>query len=256
MLDPDAFEAILIERLDDGVVLATLNRPERLNAVNPAMHRELAELPTAFDDDLEARVLVLTGAGRAFSSGGDASHPITELASHLFSPIEEPRRIVDRVLECRKPIISAINGYAMGLGATVALLADVVYAGRSAVIADTHVLMGVGAGDGGQVMWPFLIGVNRAKYYLMTGDRLTATEAERIGVVNFVVDDDQLLDTAVATATRMARSNIEAVIASKVPINAWLRAQAAQILPLSLAMEKITMDMHRKARPAPEGEQR
>jgi enoyl-CoA hydratase len=246
MLAADAFETILVERLEDGVVLATLNRPHKLNAVDPVMHRELAALPTAFDDDLEARVLILTGAGRAFSAGGDAGHQVTELASHLFSPIEEPRRIVDRILECRKPIISAINGYAMGLGATVALLADIVYAGRSAVIADTHVLMGVGAGDGGQVIWPLLIGVNRAKYYLMTGDRLTAEEAERIGLVNFVVDDDALLDTAKATASRMARGNIEAVIASKVPINAWLRAHAAQILPLSLAMEKITMDLHRK----------
>jgi enoyl-CoA hydratase len=241
MLNPDDFEAIKIERLSDGIVVATLNRPDKLNAVDPTMHRELALLPTAFDDDLDARVLILTGAGRAFSAGGDRNHHISELASHMFSPIEEARRIVDRVLECRKPIISAINGYAMGLGATVALLADIVYAGRSAVIADTHALMGVGAGDGGQVMWPFLIGVNRAKYYLMTGDHIDAEEAERIGLINFVVDDDELLDRATATARRLATGHLEAVIASKVPINMWLRAQAAQILPLSLNMEKITM---------------
>jgi enoyl-CoA hydratase len=248
MLNPDHFEAIKIERLTDGVVVATLNRPDKLNAVDPTMHRELALLPTAFDDDLDARVLILTGAGRAFSAGGDRNHHISELASHMFSPIEEARRIVDRVLECRKPIISAINGYAMGLGATVALLADIVFAGRSAVIADTHAQMGVGAGDGGQVMWPFLIGVNRAKYYLMTGDHIDAEEAERIGLVNFVVDDDELLDRAKATARRLATGHLEAVIASKVPINMWLRAQAAQILPLSLNMEKITMGLHSDVR--------
>src|SRR5690606_26019443 len=111
------------------------------------------------------------------------------IGAHGTHGMEEARRIVDHILECRKPIISAVNGYAMGLGATVSLLADVVVAGRSAVFADTHVVMGIGAGDGGQLIWPLLIGVNKAKYFLMTGDRVNAEEAERIGLVNFLVDD-------------------------------------------------------------------
>ena len=118
------------------------------------------------------RVLVITGAGRAFCAGGDfGPHATMGGGSTMF---REARLIVDHLLECSKPVISAVNGYAMGLGATVALLADVVYAARSAVFADTHVNMGIGAGDGGQVIWPLLMGVNRAKYHLMTGDRLTA----------------------------------------------------------------------------------
>ena len=107
----------------------------------------------------------------------------------------------------------------MGLGATVALLADVVVASENAVFADTHVKMGLGAGDGGQVIWPFLMGVNRAKYFLMTGDRLDATTAERLGLVNFVVDDDKMLDHALEIAGRLANGPGVAIAASKVPIN-------------------------------------
>ena len=150
----------------------------------------------------------------------------------------EARRIVDALLECRKPVVSAVNGYAMGLGATVALLCDVVVAARSAVFADTHVNMGIGAGDGGQVIWPLLMGVNRAKYYLMTGDRLGAEEAERLGLVTFVTDDGQALERALEIARRLAAGPAVAIAASKVPINHWIRSQAAQILPLSLAMEE------------------
>ena len=102
--------------------------------------------------------------------------------------------IVDGLLECSKPVISAVQGFAMGLGATVALLCDIVVAEQSATFADTHVNLGIGAGDGGQVIWPLLMGVNRAKYYLMTGDRLPAPEAERLGLVNFVTEDGGALD--------------------------------------------------------------
>ena len=118
--------------------------------------------------------------------------------------LEEARQIVDHLLECSKPVISAVNGYAMGLGATVALLCDVVYAAESAVFADTHVKMGIGAGDGGQVIWPLLMGVNKAKYFLMTGERLTAAEAERMNLVNFVVPDGTVVDEALALAGRLA----------------------------------------------------
>ena len=150
MLDPQQYEAIAIDKRSDGIALATLNRPERLNAVNGTMHHELSTLTRDADADPDVRVLVVTGAGRAFCAGGDfgpqsgpGGPPITMV---------EARMIVDHLLECTKPVISAVNGYAMGLGANFALLADVVYAARSAVFADTHVRMGIGAGDGGQVI--------------------------------------------------------------------------------------------------------
>jgi enoyl-CoA hydratase len=235
MLDPAAYRAIAVDKRPDGVAVATLNRPERLNAVDAVMHRELSTLAADADVDADVKVLIVTGAGRAFCAGGDFSGNGPDAANPAMWT--EGRRIVDALLECRKPVIAAVNGYAMGLGATVALLCDVVVAARSASFADPHVTMGVGAGDGGQVIWPLLMGVNRAKYYLMTGDRLPAEEAERLGLVNFVTEDGAALDRALEIAGRLAAGPSMAIQASKVPINHWIRAQAAQILPLSLAME-------------------
>ena len=241
MLDQNAYQAINIDKRADGVVVATLNRPEKLNAVNGRMHSELSTLAREFDDDAASRVLVITGAGRAFCAGGDFSGGSAPGGGDGGNMMLEASRIVDQLLDCHKPIISAVNGYAMGLGATVALLCDVVVAGRSAVFADTHVKMGIGAGDGGQVIWPLLMGVNRAKYFLMTGDRLDAEEAERAGLVNFVVEDSELMERALQIAGRLAAGPLQAIIASKVPVNQWMRAQAAQILPLSLALEEASM---------------
>ena len=154
----------------------------------------------------------------------------------------EARQIVDHILECEKPLIAAVNGYAMGLGANVALLCDVVVAGPSAVFADTHVNMGIGAGDGGQLIWPALIGVNKAKYYLMTGDRLTGAEAEDLGLVNFLVDDDaDVLPRAVEIADRLAAGPPRAIAASKMAINAYLRAVSSVVMPISLAYEDLSM---------------
>jgi enoyl-CoA hydratase len=241
MLDPDRYETIAVEKRPDGVAVATLNRPERLNAVNGRMHTELTWLPRDADADRDVGALVITGAGRAFCAGGDFSGDGLGDSVAGTSMLAEGRQIVDHLLECETPVISAVNGYAMGLGANLALLCDVVYAGRSAVFADTHVKMGIGAGDGGQLIWPFLIGVNRAKFFLMTGDRVGAEEAERIGLVNFVVDDDRLLDEAVGLAARLAAGPRHAIAASKVAVNSWLRSVSTQVMPLSLAREHTTM---------------
>ena len=237
MLAPDAYRAIHIEKRENGVALATLNRPEKRNAVDDAMHHELAELPRDADADPELKVLLITGAGRAFCAGGDFAgglHPGPKMWM-------EARRIVDGLLDCQKPILTAVNGYAMGLGSTVALLGDVVFAARSAVFADTHVRMGIAAGDGGQVIWPLLMGVNRAKYYLMTGERIPAEEAERLGLVNFVVDDDALLDRALELADRLAAGPSLAISASKVAVNQYMKMVSNVVLPLSLKLEEGTM---------------
>ena len=200
-LQQENYQTMLIEKRDNGVAVVTLNRPERLNAVNAAMHHELARFTREAEADRDVKVVVLAAAGRAFCAGGDFGGDSEAGGLSL----EEGRQIVDHILELRKPIVSAVQGYAMGLGATIGLLCDVVVAGKSTVIADTHVKMGIGAGDGGQVIWPLLMGVNRAKYYLMTGDRLAADEAERLGLVNFVVEPDELLPKALEIAERLAR---------------------------------------------------
>lgn len=238
MLDQANYKTILLDQRPNGVVVATLNRPERLNAVNGVLHTELSRISLDADADPGCKVLVLAGAGRAFCAGGDFGGGSPGSDGGFGDMWLEARQIVDHLLSVRKPVISAVQGYAMGLGATVALLCDVVVAGRSAVFADTHVKMGIGAGDGGQVIWPFLMGVNRAKYYLMTGDRLVADEAERLGLVNFVVDDGEHLTKALEVADRLAAGPSLAISASKMAINHWLRAQSAAIMPISLAMEE------------------
>ena len=155
--------------------------------------------------------------------------------------MREARQIVDNLLDCTKPVISAVNGYAMGLGATIALLADIVVASDKAVFADTHVNMGIGAGDGGAVIWPLLMGVNRAKYHLMTGERLSAAEAERLGLVNFVVENDALIERAIGIANRLAGGPAKAISASKVPINKFIKMVSNLVLPISLSLEESTM---------------
>jgi enoyl-CoA hydratase len=201
------------------------------------MHRDLARLPRDADADPEVKVLVITGAGRAFCAGGDMGGFSENGPEHPVPVSQEGRQIVDHLLDCEKPVISAIHGYAMGFGATLALLPDIVVAAESTVIADTHVSMGLSAGDGGQVIWPLLMGVNRAKYFLMTGDRLTAPEAERLGLVNFVVPDDEYLKRALEIADRLAAGPARAISASKVPINKYIKFVSNMVLPLSLQLE-------------------
>ena len=236
MLNQENYRTIVLEKQPNGVLIATLNRPEKLNAVDGWMHRDLARLPRDADADPEVKVMVITGAGRAFCAGGDFSG--TNSGPEPRVPgTQEARQIVDHLLDFEKPVISAVNGYAMGLGATVALLADVVVAAESAVIADTHVRMGLGAGDGGQVIWPLLMGVNRAKYFLMTGEHLSAPEAERMGLVNFVVPDGECLKRALEIADRLASGPGRAISASKVPINKYIKFVSNMVLPLSLELE-------------------
>jgi enoyl-CoA hydratase len=244
MLDPGAFKTIRIEKRETGVAVATLDRPEKLNAVDGVMHGEIASLWRDAAADPAVRALLVTGAGRAFCAGGDFSGgtpPGGGGEGAGATMLREAQQIVDGLLDCEKPVISAVNGYAMGLGATIALLADVVVAGRKAVFADTHVRMGIGAGDGGQVIWPLLMGVNRAKYHLMTGEHLPAAEAERLGLVNFLVDDAELLPKALEIATRLAQGPAQAIAASKVPINRYIKTVSNLVLPLSLQMEFANM---------------
>jgi len=251
MLIQENYETMDIDRREHGIVVVTLNRPDRLNAINGTLHAELARFSRDFHNDRDLRVLVLTGAGRAFSAGGDFS-PDNPIGSNPAGPDlwAEARQIVDHILECEKPLIAAVNGYAMGLGANVALLCDVVVAGPNTVFADTHVNMGIGAGDGGQLIWPFLIGVNRAKYYLMTGDRVTGKEAVDMGLANFYVEDkDEVLGKALEIAERLAAGAPKAISASKMAVNAYLRSVSSMVMPICLKHEELTMQTedHREA---------
>ncbi|MDG1007673.1 MAG: enoyl-CoA hydratase-related protein [Alphaproteobacteria bacterium] len=239
MLKQENYQRMTIDRRDNGVVVVTLNRPEKMNAIDNRMHHEMMTFSRDFDDDPDLRVLVLAGAGKAFCVGGDFS---ADTGIEMPS-LAEGRRIVDHMLECEKPIISAVNGYALGLGANLALLCDIVVAGPDAKFGDTHVNMGLGAGDGGQLIWPFLIGVNRAKYHLMTGEMVNGADAYEMGLAGFYADTSEgVMTKAMEIADRLAEGAPLAIAASKVGINAFLRQVAAAVMPISLQAEGLTMN--------------
>jgi enoyl-CoA hydratase len=204
------------------------------------MHTELVALWRTIEQDPKAEVVVVTGAGRAFSAGGDLK--LVEDAYQEFDEIirilDEARELVYNMLQFKKPIISAINGPAVGAGLVVALLADISIAAENARLADGHVRMGVAAGDHAAVIWPLLCGMAKAKYYLMTSDFVSGREAERIGLVSLCVPDDELLDKAMEVAQRLATGPRHAIRFTQRALNQWL-LQAGPIFDHSLALEML-----------------
>jgi len=240
VLEYSDFEHILFEKRDEGILWMTLNRPEVLNAADARLHTELVEVWQTIDRDPEVRVAVVTGAGRAFSAGGDLK--LVENAHRNYEEIvrilDEARDLVYNILRCQTPLVSAINGPAVGAGLVVALLADISIAAESARLADGHVRMGVAAGDHAAIIWPLLCGMAKAKYYLMTSDFVSGREAERMGLVSLCVPDDELLDKAMAVAMDLATGPRHAIRFTKRALNQWL-FQAGPIFDHSLALEML-----------------
>lgn len=234
------FQHILFEKRDPHILWLTLNRPETLNAANNRLHTELVEVWQTIDRDPSVHVAVVTGAGRAFSAGGDLQ--MVEEAYQNYDEVlrilEEARDLVYNMLHCRKPIVSAINGAAVGAGLVVALLADISIAAENARLADGHVRMGVAAGDHAAIVWPLLVGMAKAKYYLMTSDFLSGKEAERLGLVSLCVPDEQLLEKAQEVAHNLATGPRHAIRFTKRALNQWL-LQAGPIFDHSLALEML-----------------
>ncbi|MFO1189625.1 MAG: enoyl-CoA hydratase-related protein [Alphaproteobacteria bacterium] len=231
------------------VLVLSLDRPGHMNTVNARLHTELSTVFADIAADTTVKAVVLTGEGRAFSAGGDLTwfrDMTPEERDRLF---REARKIIIDLLELPQPIIAAVNGAAAGLGATLALFCDIVYADERAKILDPHVRVGITAGDGGAIIWPWLVGPARAKQYLMTGDTVDAVEAERIGLVNKVVPRDQLLPTALGMAERLANGPQLAIRSTKACVNKFLRDSVNLILDTSLAVEKecFGTDDHRAA---------
>lgn len=221
-----------------AVLTVTIARPQALNAVNATLHTELSRVFGEIAQDASVDAVVLTGEGRAFSAGGDLQWFRDITPTQLDALFVEARRIIVDLIELPQPIIAAVNGAAAGLGATLALFCDVVYAAEDAKIADPHVRIGVTAGDGGAAIWPLLVSLARAKEYLMTGDSLTAVDAERIGLVNHVVPAAQLVATAQAMAQRLAQGSRMAIRSTKAALNKHLRASVNLVLDTSLSLEK------------------
>lgn len=237
-IDYGEYKDILVEKRD-RVMTITLNVPERLNAFTGPMHTALSRIWDDVNDDPDVHVVVLTGAGRAFSAGGN----VIAMQQKIDDPdawdrgMPEAKRIVFRMLECDKPIIARINGHAVGLGATIALLCDIIIAAEEAKIGDPHVNAGLVAGDGGALIWPQLVGFARAKEYLLTGDLMSAAEAERIGLINHVVPADQLDEKVYTLARRLAEGAMKSIRWTKQTINIPLRQMAHSMMDLSLSLE-------------------
>ncbi|MES0041818.1 enoyl-CoA hydratase/isomerase family protein [Mesorhizobium sp. M0091] len=236
----EEYQFLKFDRRPYGVLLVTINRPEKLNAANNVLHHELAEVWLTVKTDPEVRVIVITGAGRAFCVGGDLNDEVAKLGN--IDPVIEmgelALRIVYNMLHLDKPIISAINGPAAGAGLAVALTADISIIAEDARITDAHVNIGVASGDHAVMHWPLYCGLPKAKLYLLTADLLDGREAERIGLVSMCRPLSELMDTAMDLADRIARKPQRAVQWTKRCLNHWLR-QAAPILDLSVAYEGL-----------------
>jgi enoyl-CoA hydratase/carnithine racemase len=244
------FSRLLIDRPHARVLRVIMNRPDKLNAVDGAMHRELSEIWRVIDADPNVSAVLLTGAGKAFSAGGDLDlldEMIADFATRS-RVWQEARDMVYNLINCSKPVVSAINGAAVGAGLALALLADVSVAGASARLIDGHTKLGVAAGDHAAIVWPLLCGMAKAKYHLLLCEAVTGAEAERIGLVSLAVPDENLQARAMEIAVRLAEGAPHAIRWTKYALNNWLRA-AGPIFDASLGMEFFGF----AGREAPEG---
>jgi enoyl-CoA hydratase len=240
-MDYSRYQHLLFERRENGVLLVTLNRPDVLNAAHEAMHTEMAEVWTDVSRDEDTRVAVVTGAGRAFSAGGDLAM-VERMAGNYDRTarmLGEMSDLVYNMINCEKPIISAINGVAVGAGLVVALLADISICADEARLGDGHVKLGAAAGDHAAIIWPLLCGMAKARYYLLTGEMVGGTEAERIGLVSKALPKAEVLPEALRIAQTLAAGSQTAVRLSKRALNSWLRT-AGPIFDQSAAYEMLT----------------
>lgn len=236
---------------EGDVLVVTIDHPTSpINAVDGALHEDLAALFPRLQSEREARAVLLTGRGRAFSAGGDfAWFPTLQDPTALEHLRLDAKAMIWDLLDVHLPIVAAVNGHAMGLGASIALLCDVVFVSERATIGDPHVTVGLVAGDGGTIAWPLVLGPMLAKRFLLTGDAVRADEAVRLGLAHRAVAPEDLHAEALAFATRLAAGAPLAVQYTKAAINAWVKSTAAPSFDLAQAYEIVTFrsEDHREA---------
>ncbi|MGV0036200.1 MAG: enoyl-CoA hydratase/isomerase family protein [Candidatus Azotimanducaceae bacterium WSBS_2022_MAG_OTU7] len=239
------YQHLLFEEKDHGILLMTINRPEQMNATDAVLHNALSRVWLDIDDDPDVRVVVVTGAGRAFSAGGDLNWVSAMVNNYdeMKVAFKEAGDIVYRMTQCSKIIISAINGTAVGAGLAVALMADISLMAEEAKITDGHVRLGVAAGDHANIIWPMLCGLAKAKYYLLTADFIDGKTADQIGLVSKAVPADELMDFAMKTAQKIATGPQDAASFTKRALNLWI-TQAAPAFDASLALEMLNFMGH------------
>jgi enoyl-CoA hydratase len=235
------YQRLRIEHRDHGVLLITLSNPGKLNAADAGMHNELSTIFTDVHASADVRAVVVTGEGSAFSAGGDLEWIAEQVGNYAqtMKVMREAGDIVRTMIECDTPIISAINGVAVGAGLAVALLADISIIDEGCRLTDGHTRLGVAAGDHAVAIWPLLCGMAKAKYYLLSSDFIDGREAERIGLVSKAVPAAEVLPAALAIAEQLALGPREATLLTKRALNHWLR-QALPNFEASLAYEMLT----------------
>jgi enoyl-CoA hydratase len=231
----DDYTFLKVEPGDDRVLRITMDRPEKLNVSGELGHGEQGRIWRDFDADPDMNVALITGAGRAFCAGGDLEAGNGPLATDM----RDGRALVRNMIACRKPIVSAINGFAVGGGLAIALLADISIASDKAVLIDGHIKIGLAAGDHAALVWPLAIGMARAKYHLLMCDRITGTEAAEIGLVARCVPHDELLPTANDIARQLASGPQFALQGTKAALNDWY-LQNLSIFEHSLYVEALS----------------
>lgn len=233
-LDP-----ILSVEADGPIRIVTLNDPEKLNAMTDPLHEALTDVWVKIMRDEEVRCVVLTGAGRAFSAGGNIPGFIKNLEDVPYrrAGMRTARLLVDHILGCHVPVIAAVNGPAVGLGCSLAVACDLVLMADNAFLADTHVNIGLVAGDGGVVTWPFMMSMLKAKEYLFTGERIPAALAVELGLANRVVPADSLMDEAMTLARKLCEQPAQALQETKRSLNLHLQHAALMVLPFAISAE-------------------
>jgi len=240
-LDLASYDGLLLER--EGKILhVTLNRPDEMNSLSGDRVMELIRLLQDLVGDTESRVVVITGAGKAFSAGADIALLQEHLTRRAYYTeiVHEVKGLIHALLDCPKPIVAKVNGAAIGLGATIALFSDIIFMADEAVIADAHINVGLVPGDGGTVIWPLLVGLPRAKQFLFTGQRIRGKEAERIGLVNASYPRDQLDEKVVEFAKELEAAPPRILHFTKMALNASLKREVSALLDASFAYEALS----------------
>ncbi|MHA6688088.1 enoyl-CoA hydratase/isomerase family protein [Mesorhizobium sp. A556] len=234
------YERLAFDNPATGVLRITMRSPLKMGAMDAQMHREVSEIWRDIDADDNVNVVIFTGDGKTFSAGGDLKHErkVCDDYALRMRAMKESRDLVTNMLDCRKPIVTAVRGWAVGAGLATVLLADISVVSKDANFSDGHQKIGVAAGDHAAIIWPLLCGMAKAKYYLLTAQSFTGEEAERMNLVSLAVPDEEVEARAVEIASRLAQGAPTAQRWTKMMLNHWIK-QALPIFDASLAFEFI-----------------